>query len=169
VAPAHTDGDTVVQFVKADVVHMGDCFFNGNYPFIDTSSGGRVDGIVAAADRVLAGDSRQDPHHPGHGPVAHEGRPAGVPGHGEVDPRPRRQAEGGGKTKEAAVAAKPTAEFDAKWGQGFIKPDVFVGSSTTRCRSAAARLGFVDQAQQVLAVLVLLHGFAMRLTSSAEM
>jgi glyoxylase-like metal-dependent hydrolase (beta-lactamase superfamily II) len=127
VAPAHTDGDTVVQFVKADVVHMGDCFFNGMYPFIDTSSGGKVDGIIAAADRVLAGVSDKTRIIPGHGPVASK---ADLQAYRDTvksvrDRVAKLKAEG--KAKEAAVAAKPTAEFDAKWGQGFIKPDVFVG------------------------------------------
>jgi len=127
VAPAHTDGDTVVQFVKADVVHMGDCFFNGNFPFIDTSSGGKVDGIVAAADRVLGGVTDKTKIIPGHGPVASK---ADLQAYRDTvksvrDRVAKLKAEG--KTKEAAVAAKPTAEFDAKWGQGFIKPDVFVG------------------------------------------
>jgi len=127
VAPAHTDGDTVVQFVKADVVHMGDCFFNGNYPFIDTSSGGKVDGVVAAAERVLAGVSDKTRIIPGHGPVASK---AELQAYRDTvkairDRVAKLKAEG--KTKEAAVAAKPSAEFDAKWGQGFVKPDVFVG------------------------------------------
>ena len=127
VAPAHTDGDTVVQFVKADVVHMGDCFFNGNFPFIDTSSGGKVDGIVAAADRVLGGVTDKTKIIPGHGPVASK---ADLQAYRDTvksvrDRVAKLKAEG--KTKEAAVAAKPTAEFDAKWGQGFIKHDVFVG------------------------------------------
>jgi cyclase len=127
VAPAHTDGDTVVQFVKADVVHMGDCFFNGMFPFIDTSSGGRVDGIIAAADRVLGGVTDKTKIIPGHGPVATK---ADLQAYRDTvkairDRVAKLKAEG--KTKEAAAAAKPTAEFDAKWGQGFIKPDVFVG------------------------------------------
>jgi cyclase len=127
VAPAHTDGDTVVQLVKADVVHMGDCFFNGMYPFIDTSSGGKVDGVVAAADRVLAGVSDKTRIIPGHGPVASK---ADLQAYRDTlkairDRVAKLRAEG--KTKEAAVAAKPSAEFDAKWGQGFVKPDVFVG------------------------------------------
>src|SRR5713226_4768141 len=55
---AHTDGDSIVQFRKSNVVHMGDTFFNKLYPFIDTSSGGSVAGVIAAVDRILkvAGD-----------------------------------------------------------------------------------------------------------------
>src|SRR4029078_10202728 len=54
VAPAHPDGDAIVQFRKADVLHGGDTFFNGMYPFIDLSSGGSVSGMIAATDRMLA-------------------------------------------------------------------------------------------------------------------
>ena len=54
VPKAHTDGDTVVQFKKSNVIHMGDVFFNGWYPFIDVSSGGSPEGVIAAADRVLS-------------------------------------------------------------------------------------------------------------------
>ena len=53
VAPAHTDGDAIVWFTKANVVHMGDTFFNGFYPIIDLESGGSIDGMIAASARVL--------------------------------------------------------------------------------------------------------------------
>jgi cyclase len=127
VPPAHTDGDSVIQFVKADVVHMGDTFFNGNYPFIDTSSGGRVDGILAAADRVLSAATDKTRIIPGHGPVASK---ADLQAYRDTvkavrDAVAKLKAEG--KNRDAVVAAKPSAAYDAKWGQGFIKPDVFAG------------------------------------------
>jgi cyclase len=127
VPPAHTDGDAIVHFVKADVVHMGDCFFNGGFPFIDTSSGGKVDGVLAAAERVLGAISDKTRVIPGHGPVATK---ADLQAYRDTvktvrDRVAKLKAEG--KSKEAVVAAKPSAEFDAKWGQGFIKPDQFVG------------------------------------------
>ena len=127
VPPAHTDGDSVVHFVKADVVHMGDLFFNGGFPFIDTSSGGKVDGVIAAADRVLAAISEKTRVIPGHGPLATK---ADLLAYRDVvksvrDRVAKLKAEG--KTRDAAIAAKPTAEFDAKWGQGFIKGDVLTG------------------------------------------
>ena len=64
-----TDGDTIVHFKKANVVHMGDCFFNGMYPFIDLSSGGSIDGVIAAADQVLGIVDMNTKIIPGHGPV----------------------------------------------------------------------------------------------------
>ena len=128
VPPGHTDGDSIVHFVKADVVHMGDLFFNGsNYPFIDVSSGGRVDGVIGAADRVLAAVGDKTRIIPGHGPLATK---ADLIAYRDTvkllrDRIAKLKAEG--KTRDAVIAAKPTAEYDAKWGQGFIKPDVFTG------------------------------------------
>jgi len=70
VGHAHTDGDAIVHFRTADVVHMGDVYFNGGLPFIDTSSGGSIDGVISAVDETLglvADDTRIIP---GHGPLA---------------------------------------------------------------------------------------------------
>jgi glyoxylase-like metal-dependent hydrolase (beta-lactamase superfamily II) len=127
VPPAHTDGDSIIHFVKGDVVHMGDIFFNGGYPFIDTSSGGRVDGVIEAADRVLAGIGDGTRIIPGHGPLA---RKADLQAYRDVvkaarDRIAKLKAEG--KTRDEVVAAKPTADLDAKWGTGFMKGDTFVG------------------------------------------
>ena len=128
VPPAHTDGDAIVRFVKADVVHMGDTFFNGGYPFIDTSSGGRVDGVIAAAERVLAGTGEKTRSHP-RPRAARDAAPTSVAYRDVVktmrDRIARLKAEG--KSRDAVVAAKPTADHDAKWGTGFMKGDVFTG------------------------------------------
>jgi cyclase len=65
----HTDSDTVVTFTKSNVVHMGDDFFNGVFPFIDLEGGGTVRGYIAAVEKVL-GDLDDDVRIiPGHGPV----------------------------------------------------------------------------------------------------
>ncbi len=127
VPPAHTDGDSIVHFVKTDVVHMGDLFFNGMYPFIDTSSGGRVDGVIAAADRVLAAVSDKTRIIPGHGPLASK---ADLQTYRDTlktlrDRIAKLKAEG--KARDAVIAAKPTADYDAKWGLGFMKPEVWTG------------------------------------------
>jgi glyoxylase-like metal-dependent hydrolase (beta-lactamase superfamily II) len=127
VAPAHTDGDSIVRFVKADVVHMGDLFFNGGYPFIDTSSGGRVDGVIAAADQTLAAIGEKTRIIPGHGPLATR---ADLQSYRDTlkllrDRIAKLKAEG--KSRDEVVAAKPTADHDAKWGAGFMKGDVFTG------------------------------------------
>jgi cyclase len=127
VAPAHTDGDSVIFFHKANVIHMGDTFFNGLYPFIDVSTGGSLEGVIAAADRILALADGKTQIIPGHGPVgtrvellAFRDMLVGV--RDKVKP-----LVAAGKTLTEVRAAKPTAAWDAVWGNGFLKPDVFVG------------------------------------------
>jgi glyoxylase-like metal-dependent hydrolase (beta-lactamase superfamily II) len=123
---AHTDGDAIVHFKKSNVVHMGDIFFNGFYPFIDTSSGGHPDGVIAAADRVLAMSDDNTRIIPGHGPVCDKKdlriyRDMVA----TVWARVQKLAKEG-KSLEQILAAKPTAEFDERWGKGFIPPARFV-------------------------------------------
>jgi cyclase len=126
VARAHTDGDSIIHFSKSDVIHMGDSLFNKLYPFIDTSSGGTVEGVLAAADRVLkiAGDKTRII--PGHGPLAskadlkaYRDMLAAVSGNIRAQVKAR-------KTLEQVLASKPTAKYDEVWGKGFLAPDKFV-------------------------------------------
>jgi glyoxylase-like metal-dependent hydrolase (beta-lactamase superfamily II) len=126
VEPAHTDGDSIVYFKKANVVHMGDTFFSTGYPYIDLSSGGSVEGYVKAADRALAIAGTSTKIIPGHGPVVDREK---LRGWREmlVTIRDRiKKLAAAGKTLEQVQAAKPTAEFDAAWGGAFIKPAMLV-------------------------------------------
>jgi glyoxylase-like metal-dependent hydrolase (beta-lactamase superfamily II) len=126
VAPAHTDGDSIVQFRKANVLHAGDTFFNGMYPFIDLSSGGEVGGMIAASDRMLAMAGDGTKIIPGHGPL---GTKADLKAYRDMLATARDRVAAlvkAGKTLEQATAAKPLAELDANWGQGFLKADPFV-------------------------------------------
>lgn len=123
---AHTDGDLVVHFRKSDVVHMGDTFFNGSYPFIDVSSGGSADGLVAACDRVLALVTDKTKIIPGHGPLAAK---ADLQAYRDLVATVaqrikdlRREA----KSDAEIRAAKPAADFDARYGSGFIKSEIFI-------------------------------------------
>lgn len=123
---AHTDGDALVHFVKADVIHMGDLYFSGMYPFIDLSSGGSVGGLIAGIERGLAMGDADTKFIAGHGPSS--GRD-GLKTYLEMIRTVRdRVAElkKTGKTLEETVAAKPTADLDEAWGQGWIKGDQFV-------------------------------------------
>jgi len=70
VPDAHTDGDAIIHFQRVNVLHMGDTFFVGRYPFIDVSSGGSIQGIIAAAARVLDIADGNTKIIPGHGPVS---------------------------------------------------------------------------------------------------
>jgi len=126
VARAHTDGDSIIRFRKANVIHMGDTFFNGMYPFIDVDSGGSVDGMIAAADRVLSIADDKTKIIPGHGPL---GSKTDLKTYRNVLAEIRDKVKGliaQGKTLDQILAAKPSAQWDATWGKGFMGPDVFV-------------------------------------------
>lgn len=127
VHPAHTDGDAIIHFRRANVIHMGDTFFNGIYPFIDVSSGGNIHGMIAAADQALGLAGPDTRIIPGHGPLA---TTQDLTAYRDmlVDVRNRVAALiADGKTRDEAVASKSLTHLDAKWGGGFMQPDVFVG------------------------------------------
>jgi len=122
---AHTDGDAIVHFVKSDVIHMGDTYFNGFYPFIDTSSGGTVGGVIAACDRVLAIANDKTKIIPGHGPLSNkEELKAYRDMLATISGRIEKMISDGRKIEEI-TAANVSADFDAKWGKGFIAPAKF--------------------------------------------
>ena len=126
VPPAHTDGDSIIHFRKANVVHMGDLYFNGMYPFVDIWSGGSFEGVIAAADRALTIGNDQTKFIPGHGPVASK---ADLKGYRDTLAAIRDKLKpllAAGKSLDEVKAAKPTAAWDEKLGQGFMKPAVFL-------------------------------------------
>ena len=123
---AHTDGDAIVHFRTADVLHMGDTFFNGFYPFIDVDSGGSIRGMIAAAEQGLALAGADTKIIPGHGPLANRAdlvayRDMLVAAEATIG-----ALRAAGKTPDEIVAARPTAELDTEWGDGFLAPDVWV-------------------------------------------
>jgi cyclase len=122
---AHTDGDAVIRFKNANVVHTGDVFFNGFYPFIDVDSGGSVKGVIAAADRILGEIDDGTKVIPGHGPL---GDKKALQTYrdmlGDVSGKIEAMLASG-KTPEEIKAAKPTQTYDAAWGGGFMKPEIF--------------------------------------------
>lgn len=125
VPPAHTDGDVVVFFRKANVIHAGDNLFNGAYPVCDLSSGGSVEGMIGAADRILAAADVSTKIIPGHGPLATK---ADVKAYRDMVAASRDAILPllkSGKTLDEVKAAKPTAAFDEKWGKGFLKPELW--------------------------------------------
>jgi len=126
VPAAHTDGDLIVHFKGGDIVHMGDVFFNGSYPFIDVSSGGSPLGMIAAFDRVLALSGDKTRIIPGHGPLADKAALQRTRDMLAAVTQRIAEQRRGGRSDAQIRAAKPTADFDAAWGQGFIKPDQFV-------------------------------------------
>jgi cyclase len=127
VPPAHTDGDSVIWFREANVVHLGDTFFNGLYPFIDIDSGGSLRGMIAAVDQALPDIDQATKIIPGHGPLT--GRKGLVRYRSMLNTVADRieALVADGKTRQQVIEAKPTAEYDAEWGSGFIKPERWVG------------------------------------------
>lgn len=120
VANAHTDGDAVVYFRDANVIHAGDIFFNGLFPFIDLDSGGSVDGYLDAQHKILllAGDNTQII--PGHGPLANKDD-LDAAHEMLADSRDRiRALVAAGKSDDEIVTMNPLADYDADWTWGFI-------------------------------------------------
>jgi glyoxylase-like metal-dependent hydrolase (beta-lactamase superfamily II) len=125
--PAHTDSDISVHFSDADVFHTGDTFWNGNYPFIDYSTGGSIDGMIRATEVNLAKVTDKMIVIPGHGAVGHKSQLAFYRDL-LVDTREKVAAlKRQGKSLDEIAAAKPTAATDAKWGNGFRSPKDFIG------------------------------------------
>ena len=135
VPPAHTDGDSVVHFRKADVIHTGDLLFNGGYPVLDVPSGGTITGWIAVADRVLAVAGPDTKLIPGHGALATRAdlqrfRDMLATVRERVLPLVRA-----GKSLDEIVAAKPLADLENDWGSLFVPTDRFlraVHASLTR-------------------------------------
>ncbi len=126
VDPSHTDGDSIVSFRNANVLHLGDTYFNGFYPYIDLSSGGSIDGMISAADRALALCDDSTRIIPGHGPLSNAGE---LRAYRDMLKAIRQAVHEGlakGQTVDQVLAGKPSAPFDEEWGGGFLKPDAFV-------------------------------------------
>jgi cyclase len=118
VPPGHTDGDAIVFFTRANVVHMGDLFVSAGFPFVDRSSGGSIDGVIGAAAKVLGMTSAQTKVIPGHGPLADRARLQAY--HDMlVTMRDRmRRDVAARRTIEQVLASTITAEYDAEWRSG---------------------------------------------------
>jgi glyoxylase-like metal-dependent hydrolase (beta-lactamase superfamily II) len=126
-APAHTDSDIYIHFHKADVLHVGDIWFNGIYPFIDEGTGGSIDGMIRAGKTALAVAGNNTKIIPGHGPL---GSKADLQKFHDMLAGVRDNVaalKAGGASEQEVIAQKPTAKFDSVWGNGFMTPDVFTG------------------------------------------
>ena len=126
VEPAHTDGDAIVHFKKSNVIHMGDIYFNGMYPFIDLSAGGSINGMIAAVKWILLLCDQNTKVIPGHGHLSNK---AELEEYLKmlVAARDRISREiKAGKPLDAVIASQPTRDLDTAWGKGFMKPEQFV-------------------------------------------
>ena len=126
VPPAHTDTDILIRYEKENVLHMGDIWFNGMYPFIDVGTGGNINGMILAAGAGINLADADTKIVPGHGPM---GDKAALVKYRDVLTIVRDRVKilkDAGKSADETVAAKPTADLDAAWGNGLMKPDLFV-------------------------------------------
>lgn len=127
VPDGHTDGDSIVHFARADVLHMGDILFTSGYPFIDRGSGGSVQGMIAAVERALEMAGGDTKIIPGHGELTDR---TGLEAYHRmlttIATRVKRHMDEGASLEEIR-AAGVTREFDERWGGAFIDADRFVG------------------------------------------
>ena len=124
--PAHTDSDISVHFTEADIFHTGDTFWNRDYPFIDYSTGGSIDGQIRAAEASIAKVTDKMMVIPGHGAV---GSIADLILFRDVMVEIRDKVAAlkkQGKSLVEVVAAKPGARYDAEWGNLFMTPSAFI-------------------------------------------
>ena len=127
VPPAHTDTDIYIRFAKGNVLHLGDLFFNGMYPFIDISTGGSINGMIRAAGMNLKLADASTRIVPGHGPLAtREDLTKFQDMMVTVRDRVQKLKKEGRKLEEV-VAAEPTKDLDPIWGKGFMQAKDFVG------------------------------------------
>ncbi len=126
VPAAHTDGDGVIHFIKANVIHSGDVVFFGLYPYIDVSAGGSIDGVIAGVRTILELCDDQTQIIPGHGPLV---KKADLEVYLAMLEDVRGAVAEEMKTTSdlaAVLAAKPAAAYDAEWGQAWLTSDQFV-------------------------------------------
>jgi glyoxylase-like metal-dependent hydrolase (beta-lactamase superfamily II) len=125
-SPAHTDSDVSVHFPEADILHTGDTFWNRDYPFIDYWTGGSIDGQIRAAEANIAKVGSKTIVIPGHGAV---GGKADLVLFRDVlvDIRDKVAAlKKQGKPLPEVIAAKPSARYDAEWGNLFQNSSNFI-------------------------------------------
>ena len=123
---AHTDGDSIIHVAGANVLHMGDTYFAGMYPYIDVDGGGSIDGLIAAAGRGLELADDETRIIPGHGPLSTR---ADLEAYRDMLVALRAAVQeqiDAGRSSEEAIAARPTRALDPVWATGFMKPEYIV-------------------------------------------
>lgn len=124
--PGHTDTDISIYFQKADVLQVGDIWWNGHYPFLDNGAGGHIDGLIRWVNECIKASTEHTIIIPGHGEVSNR---AGLTEFRDMLVTVRANVANlkkSGKTLAETVAAKPTAAFDAKYGNFLISPAFFI-------------------------------------------
>ena len=123
---SHTDGDSLIHFVNANVIHTGDLWFNGLYPFMDISSGGSVSGAIKTIKAILALADDDTRIIPGHGPLGDKQAMRDYLVMLETVSGRMAKLIAAGKSIDEIIALKPNADYDETWGRDFLKPDMFL-------------------------------------------
>ena len=125
VPSAHTDGDAVVHFRNANVIHTGDLVFHGGYPFIDLNAGGGIDGVIAGVMDILARCDEETRIVPGHGSLADKAGLEAYLGALQDFRDAIAEAKSAGMSLEEILASDVTAATDATWGEKMFPPEAF--------------------------------------------
>jgi len=122
---SHTDGDSVVRFTEANVLHVGDVLRTG-YPFIDVANGGTLQGTIDASNVILGMMDQDTKVISGHAPVI--GRAEVIAYRDMLETVKTRISAlvASGKSEADIIAGKPLADLDPKWGKGFIKAEILL-------------------------------------------
>jgi cyclase len=121
----HTDGDSVIWFMQSNVVHMGDDYFAGMFPFVDLSSGGSVTKLIESLDVILGQIPADARVIPGHGPVTGVAELRSYRGMLDGVVAAVRKGLASGKTVEQMQKEKLLAPWE-DWGKGFVNADTFL-------------------------------------------
>ena len=124
---SHTDGDSIVLFKEANILHMGDTFFNGFFPFIDHSSGGTLEGLIATTETALTIVDDNTQIIPGHGKLAGKADLEKYQSMLLTVQEKMQPSLASGKSRDEVLAENPLESIGKIWGNGFMKTDVFTG------------------------------------------
>ncbi len=123
---AHTDGDSFIYFTMANVIHAGDIWFNGLYPFIDVSHGGTLRGTIKGVDQILSLVDNDTQIIPGHGPLAGKAELQRYRDMLSTAYERLRKLKAQGKTAQEAAAANPLDDLEQTWGNGIFTGDRWI-------------------------------------------
>jgi glyoxylase-like metal-dependent hydrolase (beta-lactamase superfamily II) len=123
---AHTDGDVVVHFTKQNVIHAGDLFFNGFYPFIDTEVGGSIDGMIAAIDRILPLCNEETLIIPGHGNLSNKQELIAFQNMLKTVSNRVKVGIAENMSLQEMIEAQTLEDLDENWGKGFLSSEQFL-------------------------------------------
>ncbi|WP_167505884.1 MBL fold metallo-hydrolase [Desulfosediminicola flagellatus] len=123
---AHTDGDSFIVFNSANIIHAGDIFFNGFYPFIDVGHGGNLKGMISATDKILSYSDATTQIIPGHGPLANKEQLTAYKEMLLTVYERLSKLKASGKSVKEAIEVKPLADLEEEWGDGIFTGDRWI-------------------------------------------